>query len=31
VWLSTLDWVIDHALASHLMVIVDEARFRTVR
>ena len=31
VWLSTLDWVIDHALASHLMVIVNEARFRTVR
>lgn len=27
VWLSTLDWVIDRALASHLMVIVDEHDF----
>jgi endoglucanase len=27
VWLSTLDWAIDHALANHLMVIVDEHDF----
>ena len=27
VWLSTLDWVIDRALANHLMVIVDEHDF----
>ena len=27
VWLSTLDWAIDRALANHLMVIVDEHDF----
>ncbi len=27
VWLSTLDWVIDNAVANHLMVIVDEHDF----
>lgn len=27
VWLSTLDWAIDHALANHLVAIIDEHDF----